>query len=173
MKRLLTIIGVLTMALSNTACAQRADKPINILDEALLSQATSVTYSFDNGTVIPDCRYDCEVTVYKDSARLHVTTGYGEVQKYDSIVPLQAGQYEQFITRLVNHSITRIAFLDPKPVGGPTHYLLVRGDSLFVEGEEGYEMQVQNGRLFGTFLMVLPPDLQDIMKAPERLIRDY
>jgi hypothetical protein len=58
-------------------------------------------------------------------------------------------------------------------VGGPTHYLLVRGDSLLVEGEEGYEMQVQNGRLFETFLMVLPPDLQDIMKAPERLIEDY
>jgi hypothetical protein len=31
-----------------------------------------------------------------------------------------------------------IPFLDPKPVGGPTHYLLVRGDSLFVEGEEAY-----------------------------------
>ncbi len=173
MRHLLTFIGVLTMALSNTACAQRTDKPNEILDEALLSQATSVTYSFDNGTVAPDWRYDCRVTVFKDSVRLSVITGYGEAQKYDSIVPLQAGQYEQFIARMVNHSITKIPFLDPKPVGGPTHYLLVRGDSLFVEGEEGYEMQVQNGRLFGTFLMVLPPDLQDIMKAPERLIRDY
>ena len=173
MKHLLTIIGVLTLALSNTACAQRTDKPNEILDEALLSQATSMTYSFDNGTVAPDWRYDCRVTVFKDSVRLSVITGYGEAQKYDSIVPLQSGQYEQFIARLVNHSITKVPFLDPKPVGGPTHYLLVRGDSLFVEGEEGYELQVENGSLFGTFLMVLPPDLQKIMKAPEQLIRDY
>ena len=54
MKHLLTIIGVLTMALSNTACAQRTDKPIKILDEALLSRATSMTYSFDNDTSAPD-----------------------------------------------------------------------------------------------------------------------
>ena len=173
MRHLLTIIGVLIMALSDTACAQGTDKPIKILDEALLSQATSMTYSFDNGTVAPNWRYDCRVTVFKDSVRLSVITGYGEAQKYDSIVALQTGQYEQFITRMVNHSITKVPFNDPKPVGGPTHYLLIRGDSLFVEGEEGYEMQVKNGRLFGTFLMVLPPDLQDIMNAPEQLIRDY
>ena len=170
MKHLLTILGVLILALSNTACAQGTDKQSKKLDEALLSQTTSVSYFFDNGTVVPDCRYDCEVTVYKDSVRLHVTTGYGEVQKYDSIVPLQAGQFEQFITRLVNHSITKVPFRDPKPVGGPTYHLLVRGDSLSVEGEEGYEMQVQNGRLFGTFLTILPPDLQEIMKAPEQLL---
>ena len=106
MKYLLTFICVLIMALSNTACAQGTDKPIKILDEALLSQATSMTYSFDNGTVAPDWRYDCRVTVCKDSVRLSVITGYGEAQKYDSIVALQAGQYEQFITRMVNHSIT-------------------------------------------------------------------
>ena len=170
MKHLLSILGVLILALSNTACAQGTDKQSQKLDEALLSQATSVSYFFDNGTVIPDCRYDCEVTVHKDSVRLRVMSGYGEAQKYDSIVPLQAGQYEKFITRLVNHSITKVPFLDPKPVGGPTYYLLVRSDSLFVEGEEGYEMQVQNGRLFGTFLTILPPELQDIMKAPEQLL---
>ena len=170
MKHLLSILGVLILALSNTACAQSTDKQSKLLDEALLSQATSVSYFFDNGTVIPDCRYDCEVTVHKDSVRLRVMSGYGEAQKYDSIVPLQAGQYEKFITRLVNHSITKVPFLDPKPVGGSTYSLLVRGDSLFVEGEEGYELQVQNGRLFGTFLSILPPDLQDIMKAPEQLL---
>lgn len=170
MKHLLSIIGVLILALSNTACAQGTDKQSQKLDEALLNQATSVSYFFDNGTVIPDCRYDCEVTVHKDSVRLRVMSGYGEEQKYDSIVPLQTGQYEKFITRLVNHSITKVPYLDPKPVGGSTYYLLVRGDSLFVEGEEGYELQVQNGRLFGTFLTILPPDLQDIMKAPEQLL---
>ncbi|MBQ3851052.1 MAG: hypothetical protein II751_02935 [Bacteroidales bacterium] len=170
MKHLLSIIGVLILALSNTACAQGTDKQSKLLDEALLSQATSVSYFFDNGTVIPDCRYDCEVTVHKDSVRLRVMSGYGEEQKYDSIVPLQSGQYEKFITRLVNHSITKVPFLDPKPVGGPTYYLLVRSDSSVVEGEEGYEMQVQNGRLFGTFLTILPPELQDIMKAPEQLL---
>ena len=170
MKHLLSILGVLILALSNTACAQGTDKQSQKLDEALLNQATSVSYFFDNGTVIPDCRYDCEVTVHKDSVRLRVMSGYGEAQKYDSIVPLQDGQYEKFITRLVNHSITKVPYLDPKPVGGSTYYLLVRGDSLFVEGEEGYEMQVQNGRLFGTFLTILPPELQDIMKAPEQLL---
>lgn len=170
MKHLLSIIGVLILALSNTACAQGTDKQSQKLDEALLSQATSVSYFFDNGTVIPDCRYDCEVTVHKDSVRLRVMSGYGEEQKYDSIVPLQDGQYEKFITRLVNHSITKVPYLDPKPVGGSTYSLLVRGDSLFVEGEEGYELQVQNGRLFGTFLTILPPELQDIMKAPEQLL---
>ena len=173
MKHLFTIIGVLIMAFSNTACAQGADKQGKKLDEVLLSQATSMTYTFNNGTVAPDWRYDCWVTVYKDSVRLSVITGYGEEQKYDSIVPLQDGQYEQFITMMVNHSITKVPFLDPKPVGGPTYYLLVRGDSVFMEGEEGYELQVEKGSLFGTFLMVLPPDLQKIMKAPEQLIRDY
>ena len=171
MKHLLTIIGVLIMAFSNTACAQGTDKQIEKLDEALLSQATSFTYTFDNGTVAPEWRYDCWVTVYKDSVRLSVIKGYGEEQKYDSIVPLQAGQYEQFIARMVNHSITKVPSLDPKPVGGPTYNLLVRGDSVFLEGEEGYELQVKNGGLFGTFLMVLPPELQGIMKEPEQLIR--
>lgn len=171
MKHLLTIIGVLIMAFSNTACAQGTDKQIEKLDEALLSQATSFTYTFDNGTVAPEWRYDCWVTVYKDSVRLSVIKGYGEEQKYDSIVPLQAGQYEQFIARMVNHSITKVPLLDPKPVGGPTYNLLVRGDSVFLEGEEGYELQVKNGGLFGTFLMVLPPELQGIMKEPEQLIR--
>ena len=171
MKHLLTIIGVLIMAFSNTACAQGTDKQIEKLDEALLSQATSFTYTFDNGTVAPDWRYDCWVTVYKDSVRLSVIKGYGEEQKYDSIVPLQTGQYEQFIAKMVNHSITKVSILDPKPVGGPTYNLLVRGDSMFLEGEEGYELQVKNGGLFGTFLMVLPPELQGIMKEPEQLIR--
>ena len=171
MKHLLTIIGVLIMAFSNTACAQGTDKQIEKLDEALLSQATSFTYTFDNGTVAPDWRYDCWVTVYKDSVRLSVIKGYGEEQKYDSIVSLQAGQYEQFIAKMANHSITKVPILDPKPVGGPTYNLLVRGDSMFLEGEEGYELQVKNGGLFGTFLMVLPPELQGIMKEPEQLIR--
>lgn len=170
MKHLSTILGVLLLALSNTACAQGTDKPSKPLDEAFFSQATSVSYFFDNGTVVPDCRYDCEVTVFKDSVRLRVMTGYGEAQKYDSIVPLQAGQYDRFITRLVNHSITKVPFRDPKPVGGPTYNLLVRGDSAYVEGEEGYELQVQNGGLFSTFLTILPPDLQKIMQSPEQLL---
>ena len=171
MKQLLSTIGVLILAFSNTACAQGTDKQNEKLDEALLSQATSVTYAFDNGTVAPDWRYDCWVTVYKDSVRLSVIKGYGEEQKYDSIVPLQAGQYEQFITRLVNQSITKVSLREPMPVGGPIYKFWVRSsDSYLFGGEEGFDLKVQNGRLFGTFLSILPPELQDIMKAPEQLL---
>jgi hypothetical protein len=171
MKHLFTIISILIMSFSDTACSQGNDKQIVKLDESLLQQATSVSYSFDNGTVAPDYRYDCWVTVSKDSVRLSVIAGYGKEEKMDSIVPLQAGQYEQFIASLVNLSIAKVPLRGPMPVGGPVYKFWVYGDdSTLFGGEEDYDLHVNNGSISNTFYMLLPPELQNIMKNPEQLM---
>jgi len=159
------------MSFSNTACSQGMEKQIEKLDETMLRQATRFIYSFDNGTVAPDYRYDCEVTVYKDSVRLSVLAEYGKEVKMDSIVPLKDGQYEQFITTLANHSITKVPLRGPMPVGGPVYKFWVVGDkSTLFGGEEDFNLEVKNGSLLNTFFMVLPPELQNIMKSPEQLL---
>ncbi len=172
MKHLLSILSVLIMAYLNTACALGNNKQNVKLDESLLRQATSIIYSLDNRSVAPEYYYNyiCEATVYKESVRLSVTDGEG-LKIYNRIVRLKDGQYEQFISTLVKQSIKKIPPRGPMPPGVPTIlFRVLRGNSTLFEGKEGFNIEVEDGSLFDTFIMIFPPELQDIMKNPECLL---
>lgn len=142
------------------------------LSLSLLSQATSIEYSTDMGSV-PEW-HDCKIIVKKESVKVRMTKGYGNDNKVvlDQTLTLAASQYQQLINSLANQTIKKVKSSEVLGVGGGSSSIKVqKGSSTLFSGDENVDLEVGRGELIDSFLKILPYDV--VKKILNFLDREY
>lgn len=141
--------------------AQRVRQSL-VLSKATLQNATSIVYLSNNGSVPPDYRHDCKITVSKESVRLTITRGYDDEGRtlFDKTARLSADKYQKFINSLANQSISKTNRGEPMQGASFSCIRVCQGTSVLFEGEEGMNLKLVRGTLEDSFLMVLTPEMK-------------
>lgn len=168
--------GLLKVSPANKKAEEKVTKKngtnSSTLSHSILSQATSIEYSTDMGSV-PEW-HDCKIIVKKESVKVRMTKGYGSDNKVvlDQTLTLTATKYQQFISSLANQAIKKVKSNEAPGVGGGSSSIKVqKGSSLLFSGDENVDLKMGRGELIDSFLKVLPYDV--VKKILSFLDREY
>ena len=154
-------IDQLGEAVGNYAKSLTADK---------LQRATSITYSYGNGSVAPEYHYDYYIIVKPTSINVTITHGYDGTVVYDESADLQPTDYRKFINRLAKQKIRMSDELYPPLAGASTSYISVKANDTTIFSGDEYDLEIGNGYLRDAFYDLLPTELQQVVDNAEQYI---
>lgn len=182
MRIFLRIITLLFTAITFSVCgvAQTAKfKPSKTIKEfvpinknksnlsmKLLKAASSITYSFSNGAVHPDCQYIGYITVTPNSVAMMIY--HDSCVRYSESRALTKKEYNNFLNSVHALGIKKSSNTDIVPLcgGGASDIEIKRGNKILFEGSENLSITTTNGWLADPFSSILNESMERVYEDP-------
>ena len=140
----------------------------------VLRRADCITYYHDNGTVSPDCQYQCQVDVTPDTVSVRVYGAYGSSLKYDNKSAVEDSVYNKLLNFLAEQNIRKVRNNGRELECGRYSSIITvvaQGDTIFC-GDEDVNLKIEKDRLFSPFSYILTPEQLDAAENPEKYLHE-
>ena len=142
------------------------------LSSEKLSKATLIIYHSGNGSVAPECHYDCYIHVLKNSVSVTIYGGNDGAVKYNESSYISTADYKKFLNSLLKQGIRKTPSNGNEFLcgAGASDITVKTKQQVIFSGDEYVDISINKGGLIDSFLPLLSDDMLEAVRNPDSKI---